>query len=186
MNREIFEVCDEAEALVDYWEETFDDEWTIGLSLEQITSERQKRLALVGKELHANIEDRVDKYSAMYRKFESDAATAKRERDRVDAIYKRNKSKAAWFKDRIKDVMDSRGFKKLVGEHSKVSVVKNGGKRPLIIENENFIPSFYRDLNRAPINKDMLRIAVISGEELNLPAAAGVRLGDSGTHLRIK
>jgi hypothetical protein len=132
------------------------------------------------EELDRDMSSKVDNYAALITELEQRAATRKAEADRLAKRAKSDAGSASFLKNRLKAVMEMRGIKKLDTSRFVVSVAGNGGKQPLIVEDDK-VPDTFKFTPPAMIDKDRIREFLDRGE--TLPFA---RLGERGTRLSIR
>lgn len=113
---------------------------------------------------------------------ESDALCkiALKEADRQRARRDAWQSRADRLKQVCVGVIQMTGKKKLEGRTGSLMVKGNGGKLPLLIEDELSIPMSFCDIVKVPRKEDIRRI--IEGG-IDVP---GARLGERGVHLEVK
>lgn len=120
---------------------------------------------------------KVDSYVVVLKSIDANIELIEEEIDRLEKIVlalKNNKSK---MNDTLKQAMVLMDKNEIEGKLHKVKVVKNGGKKPLVITDEvpnNFQKLIFEDDNAK------IRKALENGEEL--PFA---HLDERGTHLKI-
>jgi len=131
-------------------------------------------------ELDADLENKVDNYAAligcMRGRAEIRKAEAKRLMDRVRV----DENAAKGLSERLKYAFESLNLSKVETPRFRVSIAKNGGKAPLVIDEDALIPEEYQRIVKEP-DKTLLREALEAGTEV-----AGVSLGDRGTRLSIR
>ena len=141
---------------------------------------------VTGQELAAKIDD----YVGLIGKFQSTADFRRNEAKVYEDEAKRLKSLAETdlaaverLKARLKVFLEFTGLKKVEGNRYRVSLAGNGGKLPLIVDDDvpiSDVPPQYQVVNWS-LDRDAVRVALEAGAELDF-----ARLGDRGTHIRIK
>jgi hypothetical protein len=132
------------------------------------------------KELAEKLQDKADNYCALITTIEKRAQVRKEEADRLRKRAGIDEKAADFLRAKLKMVMETRGVAKIETERFRISIAKNGGKMPLVIQDESSIPGTYW-IEQPVLDKERLREALEQGE-----AVPGVLLGERGTSLRIK
>jgi vacuolar-type H+-ATPase subunit I/STV1 len=131
------------------------------------------------------VEDRnakLDAYAALLRNLdameEMQIAESKRLRDRATAIAKQSDK----LRERLKAHMIVTGDLKIETGRNRFSVVKNGGKIPVLVSDPADLPEgFVREIVTEMPNLDAIREALVAGQEV-----PGAMLGERGMRLAIK
>lgn len=133
-------------------------------------------------ELDADLENKVDNYAAFITTLRKRAEVRKGEADRLARRAKIDEGNAHFLADRLRDELDARGLGKLETDRYRVSVVNNGGKLPLMIDDELALPeACWREVPaRKEIDRDAIREALDAGH--NVP---GAHYGERGRRLSI-
>ena len=131
------------------------------------------------------IEAKIDNYIRYIRHLEAVAAARQEESDRLHQLVQSSMSKVASMKQALKDGLKILGKPKLSTPHHEISVRKNGGKEPLIIEPsanpENLDQGWVKIVVTKRIDTDLIRQALENGEVLDF-----AHLGQRGDHLSIR
>ena len=133
--------------------------------------------------VEGEIEIKLDSYGIVANELQTDVAKIDMEIKRLTEKKKRINANIDRMKDAVMYAMDLLEKRKVQGEHFTWQIQKNGGKVPLIID-EDFpvisLPEEYQ-LWDVKANKDAIRKDLEAGKEL--PYA---RLGERGESLRLK
>lgn len=132
--------------------------------------------------LQGEIEDKAEQYCFVIRQFEADAEAYKKEAERFKQKQTVCENNAKRMKLMVQRAME------LTGKESgmdaglfKLKVVKNGGKRPLIIDGD--VPEQYKVVKYENDNEAIRKYL----ESLaNAEACPWAHIGEQGTHLAIK
>ena len=128
--------------------------------------------------LQATFEVKVDNTAKVLDNFDDKLAAVKREKDRLDAYEKHITNRKRWLEGQLKYAMETTGNTKLDLGTRKVSVVKNGGQEPLIIDGD--VPNeYYTRKIIDEVNKNKIRDDLKNGVVLDF-----AHLGERGTHLK--
>lgn len=151
-------------------------------------------------EVEGGFNQKVDSYAALIKHKEAVATARKAEAEGLALSAKIEANQAEALKDRLKLIMEMRGIKK-AGHIRTASVCGNGGKLPVVVEDESKVPDKYQTVTvqmtaeqwaklaqteqlvyvgMAP-DTDAIREALEAGDQV-----PGCKLGDRGTHLRVK
>lgn len=139
-------------------------------------------------ELGAERDRKLDAYAGLIRDCETLAEAARAESVRLAALSAQRRSKAERLKARLKYFLEQHQITKLNTERFSFNVQRNGGNPPveftqLITDVRAQLPE--RFIRVIPEQYEMDRSAILdalrSGEALDF-----ARLGEKGTHLRIK
>lgn len=176
MSRPLFEITDDLLKLNDLLDEVEGDVSRFGEMEPAITAYMD---SLAGEEAA-----KLDAYVNLIRQLESEAAVAKAEAEQYAKKAKTRESRAAWLKERLKMHMEQTGQGKVDTERGRtVTIQRNGGKLPVTVNDSvdlNAIPLWCVKIVRS-VDTDAVRSALERGEALDF-----ARLGERGTHLRIK
>lgn len=170
-SRTLFNISEDLEKLNDLLDETGDDaqqQQLINDWLEHLGEERDRKL---------------DNYSAMIAEMTSRAAARKGEAQRLMELASADEKRARLLKDRLKLFFENHGLKTVQTTRYKLSLAKNGGKAPLIIDDSvpvAQLPERFQKVSIDP-NTVAIREALENGEHLDF-----AQLGERGTSLRIK
>ena len=127
------------------------------------------------------LEIKADNYAKIMKELEGEAETIKKEIARLDDKYSRIKDNVKRLKDNLQQAMVETGKTKIKTDLFTISVQKNGGVLPLVLEKDVLeIPDEYTTkLTR--IDSDKVRKALENGEKLDF-----AHFGERGESLRIK
>ena len=131
-------------------------------------------------ELESDLENKVDNYAGLIACIRGRAKVRKEEAKRLADRARVDENAADGLCERLKYVFETRELGTVETKRFRVSVAKNGGKAPLIIDEDAAIPDEYTRIIKEP-DKTLLREAIEAGTAL-----AGVRLGERGTRLNIR
>ncbi len=134
------------------------------------------------EEAEVSLNDKTDSYVGLIRQKTLMAAARKEESERLALMAKQDDASAKFLKDRLKFTLMRLG-RKSAGNLRKATVTANGGKVPLIFDNEKTaVPEDYqKQIVKTVPDTELIREALEAGANLGF-----VRLGEKGTHLRIK
>ena len=133
--------------------------------------------------LEGEVEDKLDSYGIVMNELYMDIEKITVEIKRLTDAKKRISNNIDRMKEAVKASMDLMGKKKVQGNHFTWQIQKNGGKAPLIIDEDMpaiSLPEEYQLWDVKP-NKEVIRQDLEAGKEL--PYA---RLGERGESLRLK
>jgi len=133
--------------------------------------------------LEGEVEDKLDSYGIVMNELLMDVEKIDVELKRLTDTKKRINRNIDRMKEAVKASMDLMGKKKVQGNHFTWQIQKNGGKAPLIIDEDMpaiSLPEEYQLWDVKP-NKEVIRQDLEAGKEL--PYA---RLGERGESLRLK
>lgn len=129
------------------------------------------------------LDKKLDGYGALIREREAKAAARKAEAQRLLDLAKTDENTVKRLKERLQFFFDANGITKQETARFKFSVVANGGKLPLII-NEGLAPEDVAEGWQKQVisfDNEAIREALEAGNELSF-----ARLGERGSSLRIK
>ena len=133
--------------------------------------------------LEGEVEDKLDSYGIVMNELYMDIEKITVEIKRLTDAKRRISNNIDRMKEAVKASMDLMGKKKVQGNHFTWAIQKNGGKAPLIIDEDMpaiSLPEEYQLWDVKP-NKEVIRQDLEAGKEL--PYA---RLGERGESLRLK
>lgn len=143
--------------------------------LEQAFAEH--RAALVGA-----FEAKADDYAALVRVCETRAAARREEAERMKKLADDDERLAERLRSTLLDAMQVTGLQKVETEHFRLAVRRNGGKIPVVIQDEASIPVEYRVPKVTEVlDRDGIRAALEAGT-----AVPGAILGERGSRLDLK
>lgn len=151
----------------------------------EVTTEsvtRQEELEQLLGFMEDSLVEKIDGYASIINHLLSHADLAKREAERIRQRSNRYEQQAKWLKDRLKQAMKRLGTQKIESPLHTVTICKNGGLVPLLLEHADIhdIPDEYLRIVFEP-EVDDIRKALESGKAVNC-----CRLGERGDHVRIK
>lgn len=129
-------------------------------------------------------DEKLDRYCGLIKSLEGMTAIREEEIKRLQALVKGDQATVKRLKDRLRIFVDGQGGKVETSLH-KLSVVKNGGKVPVLYPGE-----WAEDPTQAPesyhrrtiqLDVEAIRESLEAGEDI-----PGCSIGERGTHLRIK
>jgi hypothetical protein len=167
MTRTLFDISEDFRALEDLLDGDTPDLEAITAWLDELGAERDQKL---------------DGYARLIGEIEARAKFRKDEARRIAELARLDETKAQQLKDRLKLFFESHGLSSIHTARYRLTLAKNGGKAPLILDTpdaEALPPRFQRvsiDLDR-----EAIREALDAGEALDF-----ARLGERGYSLRIK
>jgi len=132
-------------------------------------------------QLYADFDNKADGYAALIMEMTKRAEVRRSEAERMRKRAEIDENNAHFLKSRLMYVMTERNLKKIETDRFRISVAKNGGKLPLIIENDDQVPDYY--CYQPPLKPDVnkIREALDNGEKLQF-----ARYGERGMHLKIR
>ena len=169
--RSLLDITDDMQALDDVLQEVGGD-----LSDPGVEATIDRWLA----ELEKDLENKVDNYAALIGIMRGRAAVRKAEAKRLTDRVRADENAANGLCERLKMAFEGRGIEKVETPRFRVSIANNGGKLPLVIDEDAVIPDEYLRVVTEP-DKVLLHEALAAGKKLD-----GVRLGERGTRLSIR
>ena len=129
-------------------------------------------------------DEKLDRYCGLIKSMEGMTAIREEEIKRLQALVKEDQATVKRLKDRLRIFIDGQGGKVETTLH-RLSVVKNGGKVPVIYpgewaEDPTKAPESYHR-RRIELDVEAIRASLEAEEEI-----PGCAIGERGTHLRIK
>jgi hypothetical protein len=134
-------------------------------------------------ENRTNLAAKLDGYASLIRELEARADARKVEAKRLAELARYDENKANRLKERLRLFFEEQGMKKVETARFSLTLANNGGKIPVIVDDEiapEYLPEGYRRVKYEPDN-DAIRAALERGE--SLPFA---HLGDRGSSIRIR
>ena len=165
----LYELKEEFKMLLDMMEDDSIDEEMIQNSLEGIECE---------------IEIKAEGYAKILKELEGQAETVRKEISRLDDKYGKIVANMDRLKTNLKIAMNETGKKKIQTDLFTISVCKNGGKIPLIIDGVdiNEVPEKYKEMQKIEkLNTDAIREDLEKGIDVGF-----ARFGERRESLRIK
>jgi len=135
-------------------------------------------------ELKGELNSKLDGYAAFIRELDLRIAARTEEKERLEMRIRVDSNLQQFLKLRLRDCLASRNQRKVETRRYRISLVKNGGKAPLVWSNgrppapESVSAEFQRV--RVEIDTDAVRQSLESGKELEF-----ARIGERGEHVRI-
>lgn len=151
--------------------------------LEADDAESEKLLTEFLEQVGEERDHKLDNYSALIAELEARAAVRKEEAKRLAQLAAKDEKRAEMLKERLKWFFSVNNIKKLETNRYQLSLVKNGGKPPVILDESispTELPKQFQKLN-VEADKTAIREALLAGEELDF-----AHLGDRGTSIRIR
>lgn len=125
---------------------------------------------------------KADDYAALIRVCETRASARKVEADRMKALMARDEALAERLRTMLMDAMIATNRSKVETARFALAVKKNGGKIPVLIEDESLIPVDFKVPKYVEtLDKDGIREALEGGATI-----PGATLGVRGTRLDLK
>ena len=135
-----------------------------------------EHLAGLDEALDQKCEDYAAVIMSLQARSDARAAEAKRIRELANA----DATVAQRLKERLKQAMETTGRVRIDTTRFRLTVANNGGKQPMLIEDESAIPTEF--IVQVPeVDKDAVRAALEAGRPV-----PGCTLAPRGTSLRIK
>lgn len=125
---------------------------------------------------------KADDYAALIRVCETRSEARHSEAARMKALADSDEALASRLREAMRAAMEATGRVKVDTNRFRLSVKTNGGKVPVIIEDESAIPSdFAVPVVTTKLDRDAIRFALEAGTPV-----MGARLGQRGTRLDIR
>ena len=129
---------------------------------------------------------KLDSYAGLIRTLEMESAAAKAEAEQWAHKARSRQARADYLTERLKQYMEATGQLKLQSATGRrLSVVKNGGKAPLVIDETKVkpadVPAEYQRQPPPEFARDKIRETLEAGGKLEWAA-----IGERGTRLTIK
>lgn len=169
--RSLFNISDDLERLNDLLDEVGDDS-----QQQQLINDW---LVTLGDER----DQKLDNYSAMIVEMTTRAAARKAEAQRLMELAATDENRAKLLRDRLKCFFQLHDLKTVDTARYRLSLAKNGGKPPLVLDESVPAAKLPEQFQRVSIDSDTtaIREALERGEHLNF-----AHLGERGTNLKIK
>lgn len=135
---------------------------------------------------------KLDNYIMLIKQLEMEAVAARAEKEQWAAREKSRTERVAFLKDRLKKHLELTGRDKVATETGRViAIQKNGGKPPLVLEEEKFnglTDSELKELEHMGVIvlQPMLEKSHLFDLLRGGTTFEWARIGEAGTHLRIK
>jgi hypothetical protein len=131
-------------------------------------------------EIEGDFANKVEAYCCLIREIEHRCWSRKQEEERMRSIRKIDENTVKSLKDRMRHALDSLERTRVDTGMFRVTVAKNGGKQPLVIDEGSVPHEFTVTKVTSEPDKDLIRETLDKGG--NLPFA---RLNERGRSLRI-
>ncbi len=132
-------------------------------------------------QLDGEIEDKVSGGIAVIQELKHRAAAIDAEIKRLSQMKKTTEARIEHIKQYYFDNLTSIGKTKIWTDRGTMTIAKSGGKRPLVIDDEDLIPfDFKQIVSTTVIDKDTIREALERGVEVD-----GAHLGERTKYLKI-
>lgn len=169
--RSLFNISEDLEKLNDLLDEVGDDaeqQTLIQQWFETLGEERDKKL---------------DGYAALISEMSAKAEVRKAEAKRMQELAAVDDNRARLLKDRLKSFFQQHDIKTINTDRYRLSLAKNGGRAPLILDENLAVTSLPEHFQRVTIDADTtaIREALERGEKLEWAT-----LGARGTSMRIR
>ena len=169
--RTLFSISDDLQRLNDLLDEVGDDaqqQELINNWLDAVGEERDRKL---------------DGYAALISEMQARADVRKAEARRMQDLAATDENRARLLKERLKSFFQTHDLKTIETPRYKLSLQRNGGKAPLILDDSIPVTQLPEQFQRVSIDADteMIREALEAGE--SLPFA---HLAERGESMRIK
>jgi len=171
MRQTLFEIGADAQALADL---------LIEVGGELSSEEEEEAVDRWFAEIGDRLELKVDSYCALIAEMQARADARYEEGMRLTNQARVDQNAAERLKGRLKLFFEMTNRTKLQTPRFTISLAKNGGKAPLIIEDEAAVSEDFLKVAVAP-DREAIRKALEMGRTLEF-----ARLGNRGTSLRIK
>ncbi len=169
--RSLFNISEDLEKLNELLDEVSND------------AQQQELLSQWFAQLGEERDRKLDAYATLVAEMLARAEVRKAEAKRMMELAHSDEKKAQLLKERLKWFFETHQLKTIETTRYRLSIVKNGGKAPLILKAgllPNQLPKQFQTVSIEP-NTNAIRAALEAGEDLDFAT-----LGDRGTSLRIK
>lgn len=169
--RTLFSISDDLQHLNDLLDEVGDD------------SQQQELIAQWFETLGEERDRKLDGYAALISEMTARAEVRKAEGRRLMELAATDENRAKLLKERLKSFFQLHDLKTINTDRYRLSLAKNGGKAPLILDDSIPVTQLPERFQKVSIDADTtaIREALDAGESLEW-----ARLGERGTSLRIK
>lgn len=146
-------------------------------------AQQQELIAQWFETLGTERDRKFDNYCALVVEMTSRAAARKAEAQRLMELAASDENRAKMLKDRLKWFFQTHNLKTLDTDRYRLSLAKNGGRQPLILDESVPVTQLPERFQKVSIDPDTtaIRDALERGERLDF-----AQLGERGTSLRIK
>ena len=151
--------------------------------IEDNDSESEQLITSWLEHLGSERDRKLDNYAALISELQARAAVRKAEAKRLSELAARDEKKAEMLKERLKFFFEINKLKTLDTPRYKLTLAKNGGKAPLIVDESispTELPEKFQKIS-IDLDKAAIRSALEAGESLDF-----AHLGERGSSLRIK
>ena len=126
---------------------------------------------------------KLDGYAALISEMQARADVRKAEAKRMQELAATDENRARLLKARLKTFFETHDIKTIETPRYKLTLAKNGGRAPLILDENLAVTSLPEHFQKVSIDADTtaIREALEKGELLDF-----ARLGERGTSMRIK
>ena len=169
--RSLFNISEDLEKLNELLDEVGND------------AEQQELIQQWFETLGEERDRKLDGYAALISEMQARADVRKVEAKRMQELATIDDNRARLLKDRLKAFFQQHDLKTVNTNRYRLSLAKNGGKAPLILDENLAITSLPEHFQKVSIDADTaaVREALEKGESLDF-----ARLGERGTSMRIK
>lgn len=169
--RTLFSISDDLQRLNDLLDEVGDD------------SQQQELISQWFETLGEERDRKLDSYAALISEMQARADVRKAEARRLQELAASDENRARLLKERLKSFFQLHDLKTIETPRYKLSLQRNGGKAPLILDDSIPVTQLPEQFQRVSIDADTAKIreALEAGE--SLPFA---HLGQRGESMRIK
>jgi len=170
-SRTLFSIGEDLEKLNELLDESGDD------------SQQQELISQWFEQLGDERDRKLDNYAALISEMTARAELRKSEARRLMELAQVDENRAKLLKDRLKAFFEVHSLKTVETARYKLSLAKNGGKQPLILDDSIPVTQLPEQFQRVSVDPDTaaIRSALERGELLEF-----AQLGERGTSLRIK
>lgn len=148
-------------------------------------AEDQESLEILLSAYLAADADRTQKlegYAGLITELEARSLARETEAKRILALAKSDANRAVAMRSRLLWYWQEQGLGKVETTRFRINIVANGGKLPLIIDDEGALPtSFWHTITQRELDKDAIREVIAAGEDV-----PGAHLGERGHRISIK
>ena len=169
--RSLFNISEDLERLNELLDEVGND------------TEQQEIIQQWFETLGSERDRKLDSYAALISEMQARADVRKAEAKRMQELATTDENRARLLKARLKTFFETHDIKTIETPRYKLSLAKNGGKAPLILDENLAVTSLPEHFQKVSIDPDTaaIRSALERGEKLEW-----AQLGKRGTSMRIK
>lgn len=151
------------------------------IQLQQVIEDgNDENLEAILKTINDEIEIKAENYAKVMRNMDGDIAAIDSEIERLQNKKRVLQNGIDRMKQSLYNSMKEIGKEKFKTELFSFTIAKNGGKTPVVIEDEGQVPMEYQVVSYS-VDKNKIREELESGKELSF-----AKLGQRGESLRIK